>query len=200
VPNLTILSRLLSGNRPKRRIERFVGVGDPDGSLPSARAEIERAASLFEDSMTFLGEGFSSDAAKANLADADVAHISCHGFSFPENPDFSGLHLAGPAADPGIWWYYDVARFSLIARLVVLAACHAGSGSMAAGREYIGLPGAFLASGAMTVVAPLWAIDDRSTAVIMESFYPELLRTGSTARAVACVGSVGAAFQVFGLP
>lgn len=184
VPSLTLLARMLTIPRLSRTIERFVGLGDPDGSLPHARAEIGHAASTFIDSFTLTGEQLEFHAAMANLADADVAHLGCHGVFFPEYPDFSVLHLAGPTEQPELLWYCELARYQLNARLVVLAACHAGTGTTLFGSEYMGFPGAFLAAGARGVLAPLWAVSDASTEALMRHFYLALKRFASPAAAL----------------
>jgi CHAT domain-containing protein len=42
--------------------------------------------------------------------------------------------------------------------------------------EYIGLSGAFLYAGAISVVCTLWAVDDMSTGLLMEHFYQQFVR------------------------
>ncbi|WP_230533854.1 CHAT domain-containing protein [Salinispora arenicola] len=184
MPSLTLLSRLLTRRRLMRNIERFVGFGDPDGSLPHARAEIELAASTFIDSFTMFGDSLHYHMVMANLADADVAHVGCHGMFFPDYPDFSALHIAGNSDAPEFLWYGELARYEFNARLVVLAACHAGTGVTLFGSEYVGFPGAFLAAGAQGVLAPLWAVSDEATAALMRYFYQALSTSASPAEAL----------------
>jgi hypothetical protein len=212
VPSLTLLARSLSAPRLERRVERFAGFGDPDGSLPHARAEIAHGTRSFTDAFTMVGDLLDYDVVLANLADADVAHLACHGVFFPEYPDFSALHIAGQAHRPGVLWYSDLARYKFNARLVVLAACHAGTGVELFGSEYVGFPGAFLAAGARCVLAPLWAVADESTSVLMRHFYTALGRPVSPAaalreaqRATASEPATAhpyhwAGFQLFGVP
>jgi len=184
VPSLTLLARQLTAPRLQRAFERFVGFGDPDGSLPHARAEIDHAASMFADSFTVFGDVLRYHSVMANLADADVAHLACHGTFFADHPDFSALHIAGPPHDPEVLWQGDLARYELNARLVVLAACHGGTGRALSGGEYVGFPGAFLAAGARGVLAPLWAVPDDSTATLMRHFYDALGRMAPPAAAL----------------
>ena len=57
-------------------------------------------------------------------------------------------------------------------RLVVMSACETGlvdPGDLAA--EYVGLPAGFVMAGVPSVVSSLWAVDDMSTALLMERFY-----------------------------
>ncbi|WP_431894342.1 CHAT domain-containing protein [Micromonospora haikouensis] len=212
VPSLTMLARLLTRPRLERVLERFVGFGDPDSSLPHARAEIDHAARTFADSFTVTGDRLEYHMMMANLCDADVAHFGCHGFFFPDHPDFSALHVAGPADRPEALWYGELARYELNARLVVLAACHAGTGAVRFGSEYIGFPGAFLAAGAQGVLAPLWAVSDTSTEALMRHFYLALQKFASPADALRQAQQAMAAdpstahpyhwagFQLFGAP
>ena len=44
--------------------------------------------------------------------------------------------------------------------------------------EYVGLPAGFLQAGAPCVVSTLWAVDDMSTALLMERFYQQHLDEG----------------------
>jgi len=50
--------------------------------------------------------------------------------------------------------------------------------------EYQGLPAAFLAAGAQTVVASLWAVSDASTSLLMQRFHSNLYQR-KTAKASA---------------
>src|SRR5262249_10815527 len=150
-------------------------------------------------------------AAMANVADADVAHLGCHGLFFREYPDFSALLIGASTDLPQVLWYNELARYELNARLVVLAACHAGTGLTLFGSEYVGFPGAFLAAGARGVLAPLWAVSDGSTRILMRHFYTALEAGDSPAaalrkaqRAMAAEPATAhpyhwAGFQLFGL-
>ena len=63
---------------------------------------------------------------------------------------------------------------SLRASLVTLSACQTGRNVVGGGDELLGLMRAFLSGGAASVVLTLWAVEDRSTAQIMESFYLQM--------------------------
>jgi CHAT domain-containing protein len=161
-------------DRPRRRVERFVGVADPDGTLPYAAEEVTAAASHFYDSTVLVGDDIDVGDALLYVVDADVVHLACHAGFFAEFPDLSYIHLAGRGDARAMLWARDLSRLPMRPRLVVLAACHAGTSVALPGNEYVGLPAAFLDAGALTVVAPLWAVDDRSTARFMAALYDEL--------------------------
>jgi CHAT domain len=176
VPNLSVADRLLRRPRPARRVERFVGIGNPDETLPSAAEEVERVAKHFDDHAVLTGENVDFAEALILCMDADVIHMACHGVSFEEYPELSFLHIAGPPEAPMPLFVEDVIRIAMAPRLVVLSACHAGTSTAFEGNEYVGFPGAFLVADATTVVAPLWAIPDTSAMVLMETFYRESRR------------------------
>jgi hypothetical protein len=182
VPNLSLLSFLLTAAsvRQPRRVERFLGLADPDGTLPSAGVEIASAAAHFYNSTTFVGEEIDFAAFASLLFDADIVHLACHGGFFEDFPEFSYLHVAGSEEMPTLLWAQDVVRLAMRARLVVLASCDAGTSVALPGNEYVGLPAAFMHKGA-TVLAPLWAVDDNSTARLMDAFYQELPGTSPAA-------------------
>ena len=60
------------------------------------------------------------------------------------------------------------------AALVTLSACQTGRNVIGGGDELQGLMRAFLSAGAASLVLSLWAVEDRSTAQLMESFYAKL--------------------------
>ncbi|MER7544778.1 CHAT domain-containing protein [Spirillospora sp. NPDC127506] len=212
VPSLTLLAWQLTAPRLERTLKRFVGFGDGDGTLPHARQELAAAAALWSDSMVRTGKDMQFNPVVANMADADILHLACHGLYFPTHPDFSALHLCGPPQEPEVLWYSDLTRIKMNAELVVLASCHAGTGSVLPGSEYVGFPGAFLSAGARTVIAPLWAVDDHSTESLMGHFYRAYASTKSVAGALRTAQHAlradpetshprhWAAFQIFGAP
>jgi len=66
----------------------------------------------------------------------------------------------------------------LDASMVVLSACQSGMSRIRAGDEMMGLPRAFIYAGVPSVVASLWNVNDRATAVLMERFYKNLKEMG----------------------
>lgn len=210
VPNLSMAARLLNIPVCDRRVKHFVGVANPDGSLPCSEEEVAAASSHFYDSTTFTGSACEFREIMLCVGGADIVHLSCHAGTFEEFPECSWLGL-GTADDPCLLFAQDIIRMPLQASLVVLAACHAGTSVERPGAEYIGLPGAFLCAGARAVMAPLWEVDDRSTARLMEAFYENLPRLAPGAalwqaqlqamtEPEAAHPFHWAAFQMFGLP
>jgi CHAT domain-containing protein len=175
VPNLSTVALLVTEERRRRaHPETFLGVADPDGTLPHAAGEVAAAAAHFADATVAVGDEIDVDTVLRRMCDTDVIHLACHGGFFPRFPDFSYVHVAGEGNDRTMLWARDLVRAPLRSRIVVLAACHAGTSVALEGAEYVGLPAAFLEAGSLSVVAPLWAVDSRSTATFMAEFYDAL--------------------------
>ena len=99
------------------------------------------------------------------------------------HPYFSQLPLAR-----GEWLsLMEVRRMRLAGPFIFLNACGSGK-ALQEGGGTLGLADGFLAAGARSVLASLWAVDDRSAVQLAERFYQHLLSepvAGSPARALA---------------
>jgi tetratricopeptide (TPR) repeat protein len=208
VPSLSVLAALLRAGPHQNRPRRFAGLANPDGSLPHAQAEVDAAAAHYPDPMIRTGSEAGRAAYEAAAAEADIVHLACHGFYLAGYPDFTGLYLSSDSGRSGLLWYSDLAEIRLGASLVVLAACHAGTGEALPGSEYVGIPGALLVAGAKTVLAPVHAVDDEATALFMQDFYDAYAESASPALALRYAKQAAAggwhtsatAFHLFGMP
>ena len=104
------------------------------------------------------------------LPGASHLHLGCHGSVDHGDPLNTTLHLA----DGGLRLADLQAGLSLPVRLVVAAACDSALFDVFQPDEVVGLPAGFIQAGAAAVVAALWPVDDRATALLMTRFY-ELL-------------------------
>ena len=74
---------------------------------------------------------------------------------------------------------------NLAADAVVLSACSTGVGKEVKGEGLMSLNNAFLQSGAKSVVASLWKVDDYAAQELMKNFYKELSSgTATTSQAL----------------
>ena len=111
-----------------------------------------------------------------------MVHLATYGVLNKQNPLFSFVDLQAGGGYDGRLEVHEVFGLGLNAGLLVLSACQTalGSGALAdvpAGDDWVGLVRAFLTSGADNVLATLWAVEDRATALFMERFY-DALRSG----------------------
>jgi CHAT domain-containing protein len=99
-----------------------------------------------------------------------VIHFTSHAVANIENPLDSAVILSGP--DQAYKLYArDVANARLRAELVTVSACRSAGERAYAGEGLVGFAWAFLRAGSRRVVAGLWDVDDRSTALLMADAY-----------------------------
>jgi CHAT domain-containing protein/tetratricopeptide (TPR) repeat protein len=153
--------------------------------LPGSRAEVLAIAELARTSRPsshiemYLGcKATSAALRKAAGAAADVLHIATHGYVDALRPRLSALALTRETATDsasGVFAPLDILNTKASARLVVLSACETSRGRLLPGEGVLGPAQAFLQSGASSVLASYWRIDDAATVSFMRSFYKYLL-------------------------
>ena len=152
--------------------------GDPSApwvqQLPGARAEARRIASLLEDTDAYedavdkrLGDKAGKVAVVEAMRGCDVIHLATHG-------EPGAVLLGGATRAEGALSMAEVQRLELQARLVVLSECDSFRGKLTSD-GVIGVTRAFVAAGALTLVASLWKVDDDATLALMSHFYKALL-------------------------
>jgi CHAT domain-containing protein len=184
-PSATVLQRCHE-RATYARAEGLFAVADPTCDLAFAGHEVRAIASLFgEPKTTLWQEQATKEATLTYAGEHGYVHFSCHGQYDWDEPSHSALLLAGSLAKDeagrqGINYERALTLAEVEAglnldqtRLVTLSACETGLTEAIGPRaeEYVGLPAGFLLAGAPAVVASLWAVDDLSTAMLMERFY-----------------------------
>ena len=138
--------------------------------LFNACAEAETIAKTFNVE-PLLNDNATKDVIKNRMPGKAFIHLSCHGeYNWGGDPLSSALFLTG---DEPLTLSEIIRELNLdSARLVTLSACETGIIDIRnSPDEYIGLPAGILQAGASAVVSSLWAVDDRSTALLMDHFY-----------------------------
>jgi tetratricopeptide (TPR) repeat protein len=144
-------------------------VGVPDAAIPEVAGEIAALEDSFADSVVLTGEHATEQAFREYAPQADVIHLASHAVFRQDNPLFSAIRLAD-----GWLSLYDLYNLRLRASLVTLSACETGVNDVLAGDELVGLARGFFQAGAASLVVSLWAVDDASTASLMQRFYAYL--------------------------
>lgn len=147
-------------------------VGDARGDLPAARAELAVVAVALGRTgpgwriERVEGEQATYGQVQARLAHADLFHFAGHGHFGGR----AGWESALPLARDAILALGDVLALERAPSLVVLAGCETGRASHESAQA-LGLAQAFVSRGAQAVLATTRAVDDRSTALLIERFY-----------------------------
>jgi len=174
-PNLDVLASARVQNIPRS----LAAVANPTGDLHFAEIEARLVASHFDKSARATLERVqaTSSTVLAALRGKAYWHFACHGTFDWGDPRGSALVMfANESLSVGQLLDADgLGR----PRLVVLSACESGLYRTASTPdEFVGLPGTFIALGATGVLASLWQVDDRATALLMAKFYESHLKDG----------------------
>ncbi|MBN1285819.1 MAG: tetratricopeptide repeat protein [Anaerolineae bacterium] len=170
-PSATVYT-VLAGRGAAEAAGQALVLGNPDYSLPFATDEAEEVAAILG-VLPVLGGDATESLLRAQIGSAGVVHMAAHGKFDAQDPLSSALKLAGDAENDGLLEVREVYALPLREHgpLVVLSACETAVGALTEGDEFQGLTRAFLLSGARTVVASLWTVDDAATAALMAAFY-----------------------------
>jgi CHAT domain-containing protein/uncharacterized protein HemY len=171
---------------------RSVIVGDPtmpqfEGEalppLPGARQEAIAIGKILNTD-PLLGAQATKATVLEQLRSASRVHFATHGLLDTIKGDMPGaIALAPSGQDNGLLSASEIFDLKLQANLVVLSACDTGRGVIN-GDGVIGLSRSLIAAGVPSVVVSLWAVDDKSTGVLMSDFYRQLQINPNKAQAM----------------
>lgn len=184
VPSATTLK--LCRERNPKRWSYMLLLADPDGRLPGTRKEVTAiAADAPNRRHVLVGKDATQEMFTEIANNYDVLHFATHGNFISRVPWRSHLELYG-----GELSVEEIGHLRLNAYLVTLSACETALSSgltadVPNGDEWVGLNQAFLAAGTPTVLASLWAIDDRLSSTFMIGFYDRLGPEGKAAALAA---------------
>jgi CHAT domain-containing protein len=191
-PSLAMLGRSAGASAPANagdssRAPSLLLVGNPTPRAPEfpalgyAPAEMSAITRHFASgSVTSLdGERASPAAFKgAGPERFSIIHFTSHAVANLENPLDSAVILSGPGQEYKLY-ARDVAAMPLSAELVTVSACRSAGERAYSGEGLVGFAWAFLRAGTRRVVAGLWDVDDRSTALLMDEVYKRIVAGAS---------------------
>ncbi|GAB4157500.1 MAG: hypothetical protein Fur0021_26460 [Candidatus Promineifilaceae bacterium] len=190
---------------------RLTAIANPDGSLAFTPGEVRAIAARFGDrAQVAFGSAARRDWLLAHTPAADYLELSTHASFDLTDPSQSAFLLAHPQGHTAPLWQALPANarqpLSLLQAacekltlddiwsgrlplkpgcLVSASACETAQIAPQATEEQLGFPAALLTAGAGTVIASLWAVDDLSTAWLMDKIYELLLTPHHLPPAVA---------------
>ena len=148
--------------------------------LRASGREVDAIGDIYGDRATVrTGAEASERALRAGLSRAGTIHLATFGVLNKRNPLFSYVELARGSGEDGRLEVNEVFGLGLSGQMVILSACQTALAAGAneevpAGDDWIGLVQAFLQGGASRVMASLWPVEDRTTALLMERFHRRL--------------------------
>ena len=190
-------------------LEESLLVGDPDGSLPAAREEVQEISEILSAARpTLIGRDATYENFRRQAPESRIIHLATHGELNHEKPAESYLVMANG-------YRLSIVDISLLdlkeTDLVVLSACESGIGRN--GLEYATLARAFAHAHVPSVVASLWQVNDPATRQLMSNFYSNFVQGKDVFSAMAAaqrtmirgneawrVPAAWSGFVVFGKP
>jgi len=153
--------------------------------LAHAAEEADAISAVAPWGSTMVAKGVDASretAMSTNVGQYQIVHFATHGFLDSEHPELSGIVLTmvdrNGVRTNGLMPLHDIYSLDLSAELTVLSACQTALGKDIKGEGLVGLTHAFMSAGSKSVVASLWKVDDRATAVLMADFYHSMLQQG----------------------
>ncbi len=154
-------------------------------NLPRLAASKDESETIIETVGAANTENYSGFAAtrekllSLKTDDYKILHFATHGKTDEQRPELSGIVLSrfdekGQKLNESIR-IHDIYGLNLNADLVVLSACYTGIGKELKGEGLMSLNNAFLQTGAKSVMASLWKVEDGATLELMKNFYGSLV-------------------------
>lgn len=143
--------------------------------LPAAQKEVESLSQHFKGYFAFDNLA-SEQEFKSKASKYSIIHLAMHGLLDERNPILSSLAFTenGDSSENNFLHAYEISKMQLNADLVVLSACETGFGKFEQGNGTASLARAFMYAGVPALVVSLWAVNDGSTNILMQSFYSNL--------------------------
>lgn len=149
-------------------------------ALPNVVSEVKEIQSAVP-TKVLLNKDFTEAAFKQALSNqtASIVHLATHGqFSSQKNETYvlTWDERLGIITLNDLLQVAELKRAGLI-ELLVLSACETATGDKQAA---LGMAGMAVRAGARSTIASLWQIDDEATAILMNHFYAELVKSKTT--------------------
>ena len=157
---------------------RFVETLSNLTRLPASKDESDSIIKIIGASESDVFSGFRANREQllnVKTGDYKILHFATHGLTNEQRPELSGIILSrfdekGQKLDES-FRIHDIYGLNLNADLVVLSACETGIGKEVKGEGLMSLNNAFLQTGAKSVMASLWKVEDGATLELMKTFY-----------------------------
>ncbi|MEO8391858.1 MAG: CHAT domain-containing protein [Chloroflexota bacterium] len=177
-PSSTVLYRCFQRLKGIAGDSRLLALANPTLDLPFAENEVEQISSWFSSANILRQRECQQNTFLEQVRDCNYLHFAGHAQYDMGDPMQSALLLAGKGETTQHLTLGEIFRDVRLenARLVALSACETGMSDIndIAG-EFVGLPSGFMHAGAPAILSTLWAVNDLSTAFLIEHFYRDHL-------------------------
>ena len=187
VPSLTTLRLLAECPKGRHSTSGALLVGNPwvetvrikgckpFPQLPGAEEEVKMIGQILNIE-PLAGKSATKDRVLSGLNSVSLVHIAAHGRTETGEIILSPNSASAerPKEKDFLLTMADVLDAKVHAKLVVLSCCNSGRGKIKV-EGVVGIARAFLGAGARSVIATLWAIDDKATLAFMRHFYDHLV-------------------------
>ena len=154
--------------------------------LPCARKEAEMIGGLLGVT-PLIGDSATKHSVLQAISSVSLIHIAAHGDAergeIALSPEHPTLLPPFPREEDYLLTMEDISKTRFRAKLVVLSCCHSARGHIRT-EGVISIARAFLGSGARSVLAARWALDDTATEQFMTCFYKHLFRGESASESL----------------
>ncbi|MCX8043530.1 MAG: CHAT domain-containing protein, partial [Desulfobacterota bacterium] len=179
-PSLSALEYVVK--KRKKNNGKLVAFANPETgktNLAFAEREVQEVEKLFFLRETYARRDATEGRAKEKAPEPDVVHFACHAEFNDRQPLQSGLLLAGDRDNDGILQLHEIFGLNLRqASLVTLSACETALCKVQGGEDWAGMSRGFIFAGTPAILATLWSVEDKSTSILIKSFYENWLHKG----------------------
>jgi len=147
-------------------------------ALPGAEREAISISTLFPNKKLFIRDKATETNFRKESSSFSITHIASHGLFDEQDALNSKLFLSPDDRNDGQLTAKELYGISQVSDMIVLSACDTARGEIGKGDELLGLMRGFFFSGASSLLASLWSVDDIGTLKMMESFYNHMLNDG----------------------
>ncbi len=144
--------------------------------LPGAEKEVRRIAAYFAEKKLLIKDKATETSFRNESANATISHVASHGRFDERDALNSKLYLAADDKNDGQLTAKEVFEIPKVSNMVVLSACETARAKICRGDEMLGFIRSFFFSGASSLIASLWIVDDNGTLRLMDSFYRHLIK------------------------
>ena len=144
-------------------------------ALPGAEMEVDQIGEIFS-STILKGNQATESAFKSEATNYGILHFATHALVDDFSPGNTRLifDLNETGEDDGYLHSHEIYNMKLNADLVTLSACNTGFGKIKKGEGVMSLSRAFAYAGSPNSLVSLWPASDKSSPIVMESFYQNL--------------------------